>query len=575
MFFLFLFSLQSVKSQPINKKENPFRSPVDFDILLSGNFGELRGSHFHTGIDIKTKGTIGHNIYAVADGYVSRIKVSPVGYGNALYIRHDNGYTSVYGHLSRFNIQIAQYVLNKQYSLKRFAVDLYPETNEIQVKKGDVIGLSGNSGGSLGPHLHFEIRETASEKPQNPLFWDFSIIDNIPPKFHKLIINPLSKSAHVNGKQKKTIFDLDRKQTNYFVKDNAIITVSDTIGIAVSVNDYLNNTYNRCGIFELKMYVDKKLTYDLKMDDLAFAENRCIVSHMDYELNLDSKIKAHKCYVDEGNNFSGYEYVCNHGLLYVSPGQKAHVKIVAMDVKGNKSDLKFTLLGVPGKEEIIAQNYVKVFKPGQINTFIRDDIKLKFSAKSLFRKIYFQYEKQQGNDNFYSDIHVVHNSREPLNKRYSISIKTKDIPFEYQNKVYLAEINGDKISCVASNVILKDGWLSAHIRDFGSFAVAVDTVRPQILPLNISENANMNGENRISFKIKDDETGIDNYNGYINGKWVLFQYDAKNDLVFYEFDDYMPVNDSYVLKLIVTDNMKNAAVKTISFIMPELQSNKN
>lgn len=573
--FLLLRNFISI-AQPTYSYDNPFRSPVGFEILLSGNFAELRGSHFHTGIDIKTKGTIGHNIYAIADGYVSRIKVSPFGYGNALYIRHDNGYTSVYGHLNRFNIQIEQFVRNEQYKLKRFAVNLYPEENIIRVKKGDVIGLSGNSGGSMGPHLHFEIRKTASEKPQNPLFWDFEIKDNIPPRFHHLVLSPLSKNASVNGQNKRMVFNLNREKSNYFVKDNPVITVSDTIGVATHVNDYLNNTHNKCGVYELKMFVNNKLYYHLKMDELSFAENRYILSHIDYDLKLDSRIKAHKCYVDEGNHFSAYEYIDNDGRLLVTPGEKKHVKIIATDVNGNKSDLKFTLLGVPAKNEPKVTDYDKILYAGRTNVYERDDIKLKFPEKALYRKVFFKYDKKPAFEGLYSDIHVVHANNEPLHKRYTITMKAKEIPFKYRNKLFLASVSADnKVSSISSHVTYNDGWIKASLRSFGSFAVAIDTVIPEIIPINITENKNMNGESKISFKITDNLTGIEDYNGYINGQWVLFQYDAKNDLIFYEFDDYMPVADNYILKLIVTDRNNNTAVKTISFKMPELQSNKN
>jgi murein DD-endopeptidase MepM/ murein hydrolase activator NlpD len=573
---LIVFQGVIVFAQPTENEKEEFRSPVDFDIKLSGNFGELRGSHFHTGIDIKTKGTIGHNIYAIADGYVSRIKVSPFGYGNALYVRHDNGYTSVYGHLDRFNIQMEQYVRTAQYRMKKFAVNLFPEANEIRVKKGDVIGLSGNSGGSMGPHLHFEIRETKSEKPLNPLFWNLGIPDNIPPRFHNLIINPLSKKAQINGKHERAIFELEREQSTYFVKDKRVITVSDTIGVLAYVNDYLNNTYNRCGVFELKLFVDGELYYYLKMDDLSFAENRYILSHIDYGLKLDTKINAHKCYVEEGNHFGAYQFVKKSGRIFLKPGQKKNLKIVATDVEKNKAVLNFTLLGVPSDIDVPEKDFVQILIPGKVNYFESEGVKLKLPGNSLYRKVFFQYNKEPAMPSLYSDIYNIHNDREPLHERYSLSIKGNDIPFRYNDKIYLASVNNDnKISIATSNVEYKNGWLSAKIRSFGSFAIAVDTIRPQVTPLNISENKNMNGETRIAFKISDDETGIDKYNGYINGQWVLFQYDAKNDLIYYEFDDYMPKSNDYVLKLIVTDNKNNTAVKTISFTMPEMQSNRN
>ncbi len=564
--FLCFFGNAFLFSQPMNKN-NPFISPVDFDIKLSGNFAELRGSHFHTGIDIKTKGTTGHNIYAIYDGYVSRIKVSPYGYGNALYIRHPNGYTSVYAHLESFNIQIEQYVREHQYEKKTFALNLYPEKDLIKLEKGDVIGKSGNSGGSLGPHLHFEIRKTANEKPQNPMFWDFNIEDNIKPRFHYAILYPLSFGAHIENKADKKVFTLKKSGGNYQLKNKPVVEVADTIGIGVYVNDYLNNSYNRCGVHQLKMYADNELMFHLQLDELSFAENRYILSHMDYALKTERKIKAHKCFIDDGNNFSAYKTPKDKGKIYVAPGVRKEIMVEAIDVYGNKSELNFTLVGKPALEKPEIPAAADVFMPGQTNHFQRNDIHLIIPTKALYKKVYFTYEMRKGNVEMWSDIHTLHNYREPLHKHFNVSIKTNPVPINLRKKLYIASVDeSGKTRSATSTARYDDGWVHARIRQFGSFCVMADTIIPEIKPVNISQNKDMTGENSIIVDITDSETGIQSYDGYINGDWVLFEYDAKNDRLRYNFDEHLPDDESYTLKLIIKDRKENTAVKTINFV---------
>ncbi|ALO15257.1 putative peptidase [Salinivirga cyanobacteriivorans] len=575
IFFVFclVYSPRYLSAQSINDKD-VFRSPVDIDILLSGNFAELRGSHFHTGIDIKTQGKTGLNIYAIADGYVSRIKVSPYGYGNALYITHPNGYTSVYAHLHRFNIQIEEYVRRQQYASKSFAVNLFPEPGLINVKQGEVVGKGGNSGSSLGPHLHFEIRTTDNEKPQNPLRWNFDVVDNIIPRFHNLIVYPLSDGATVNNVQRKLLFSLQKSGNNYKVKNNAPIKVADTIGLGVYVNDYLNNTYNRCGVNQLKVFVDDVLTYFLELNELSFAENRYILSHMDYALKVDRNIKAHKCFIDEGNHFSGYKFSEERGKVFVAPGDRKHVEVHAIDAHGNKSVLSFTLLGVDPVKAKQNITVASVLKPGQTNHFENEDVHLVFPSKSLYTKLNFTYSSEPGSEEMYSKIYQLHDKHVPLHQRFNFILETPDVPNHLKNKLYLASVaqNGNT-SPVTSKVRCDKGRAHTRIRSFGRFALMADTIAPEIRPVNIYENKDMTSEQGISVKITDDATGIESYNGYINGIWVLFSYDAKNDLLYYEFDEYLPQDSTLQLKLIVSDPKHNTSIKTINFKRSEEQTN--
>ncbi|MCR5013229.1 MAG: M23 family metallopeptidase, partial [Bacteroidales bacterium] len=210
-----------------------YRSPLDIPIYLSATFAELRSNSFHAGIDIKTQGVEGKKVYAVADGYVSRIGVSPFGYGNVVYITHNDGYTSVYAHLQRFNKAIGNYVKDYQYRNKKFTSTIYPSKETFPIKAGDIIGFSGNTGGSFGPHLHFEIRHTASEKPVNPLYFGFDIKDDVRPNIKGVSVYPVDEESTVERKDKPVYFSVEGKKTGYTLKDKEYVYANGNIAFGV------------------------------------------------------------------------------------------------------------------------------------------------------------------------------------------------------------------------------------------------------------------------------------------------------------------------------------------------------
>ena len=249
-----------------------FRSPLEIPLNLSGNFGELRTNHFHAGIDIKTEQREGLNVVSAGDGFVSRIKVSPVGYGYALYIDHPNGYTTVYGHLQRYAAKIDDYLKTQQYDLESFSVDLYLQPGQLPVAKGELVGLSGNSGGSGGPHLHFEIRETATEKVLNPLLFGLQVKDKIPPSISSVWIVPMSDSSWVNAG--RVPIALETKGGG--LKTTTLPKVYGDFGFAVTTIDMLDGNSNRCGIYRIEFFVDDLQVYGQRMDRLDFTTNRAM-----------------------------------------------------------------------------------------------------------------------------------------------------------------------------------------------------------------------------------------------------------------------------------------------------------
>ena len=260
-----------------------FRSPLDIPLNLAGNFGELRTNHFHAGIDIKTAQQEGLKIYSAAEGYVSRIKVSAVGYGYALYITHPNGFTTLYGHLKSYSPKIDEYVKRNQYLLKSFSVDLFPEPNELPVAKGEVVALSGNTGGSGGPHLHFEVRETSTEKLINPLLFGFQVTDKIAPSITGIWIVPMNETSSVNGGKVPLSFPTKTYTGACALKTTTAPTVYGDFGFAIHTSDMLNGNENKCGIYRIELFVDGLQVYGQRMDKLEFETNRAMNAHTIYE----------------------------------------------------------------------------------------------------------------------------------------------------------------------------------------------------------------------------------------------------------------------------------------------------
>lgn len=313
--------------------EANYTFPLDSYRALSGTFGELRSNHYHSGIDLKTGGKSGATVRAIQDGYVFRIKVSPYGYGNALYLRHPDGNFSVYGHLSKFSSKVESFLRNKQYTSKKFAQDLYLAQDEILFAKGDLIAYSGNSGGSLGPHLHFEIRDP-QERIMNPLRWyRNSISDTRPPVLQNIGIEPLDKDSRVNGEFDKLVIKPSGSDGRY--QSDQVLEINGRVGIEYQAYDLLNAAGNHCGINYATLYLDDQVVHEFTLDRYAFDEKRFINVHFDYGYYQDSRRKMQRAYLEPGNRFPANRPILDQGLIHLQDGQVHQLRLELTDFHGN------------------------------------------------------------------------------------------------------------------------------------------------------------------------------------------------------------------------------------------------
>jgi hypothetical protein len=537
-----------------------FRSPLDFTLSVSGNFGEIRTDHFHSGIDIRTQGVTGKKIYAVADGYISRIKIESGGYGRTLYLTHSNGLMTVYAHLDRFNSEIEKYVRAKQYEEKKHAINIFPSRNDFPVAEGELIAYSGNTGYSFGPHLHFEIRNAGNQNTRNVMLYDLGIKDIVPPKFFSLCLYPMEKNSFVNNTAEKQIIPVSGENGKYRIPVDYSLRATGKIGFGIEAYDYLDGSANRCGIYIIELYVDSTLIYSCLMDDISFDESRYINSYIDYEEKQISGRNIQKAFIEPNNKLSVYGNNVNNGFVEFSDDNPHLVSFIIKDTYLNTSRLDFSVMSqstnnISSRE--IKNDFIQYMPWESINIFERDDIRLIIPEGALYKDLQFQYSRMENESGLFSVVHNIHNIYTPLHLQSELSIRPKNFPEDLQEKAILVKSDKEGKWQYTSGE-WDNGFVKGMISEFGNYAVSIDTSPPVIKPLNFSGIPDLSDMNSILFKVKDDLSGIMSYEGYIDGDWALFEYDAKNDLVFYKFDpERIPREQNHELELYVIDNKQN------------------
>ncbi|MFV0522270.1 MAG: M23 family metallopeptidase [Mangrovibacterium sp.] len=564
---LLLFHYFSSAYHQINDADKDyFKSPLKIPLFLAGNFGELRGNHFHAGIDIKTQGRQGLSVHAAASGTISRIKVSPYGYGLALYIDHPNGYTTVYGHLRRYNNLISNYVRNIQYQKESFAVDIQVPKGTFDVKQGDVIAYSGNTGGSGGPHLHFEIRDTKSEHPVNPLMFNFDIKDNMPPRIKGLMIYPLSTNATVNGKHCQKPFKVTGGNGKYKLESGNNITANGTIGLGLYMQDFLDGSTNRCGIFENILRVNDEPIYTFCMDEFDFEDTKYANSYCDYAYQKKHHIRYQKSYVEANNRMNNFGILKRQGTFEIHDKDTTSVSYRISDVHGNISTLNFIIHGENIKECTAIQhddNYVLWKNPYECST---PNAQASFSAGTFYTNLLLSCTERSGSKNTFSPIISIGNEYIPTHNSFKLKIKATNLPKHLQEKACIISLDeNNKIESYLGGIFI-NGWVEAEANQLGNFAIGIDSISPSIRALSIDNDMSLNNQKQINFKVSDNLSGIRSWRGEIDGKWVLFEYEYKLNKLFYVFDgNRLTMNKEHSLKLEVNDELGNTTIYRASF----------
>ena len=536
-----------------NNDHLPYSSPVDIPIFLSGTFGELRSSNIHAGIDIKTQGKEGFPIKSVSEGYVSRVKVSTSGYGKVIYISHPDGKTSVYAHLKKFSAPIVQKVREKQYDAQSYEVELFFKPFELTVSKNEIIGFSGNTGGSFGPHLHFELRETTTQKPINPLLSHYYIQDSVRPVIHTLIAYPISKDAIVNSSKQK--LQIPFKEINDSIYAANSIDAIGKIGLGIGTYDRHDNSYNKNGVYSITAKLNGTEIKSLEFSKIRFSDSEFLNTLIDYPRYSRTKQRIQKLYKSPGNELDFFNHI-EDGLIDVEIGKDYAYQIKVSDANNNNRYLFVPIRGKQHEVDKIAKEIPegKEIEPNRDYLFLYGGAEIYIPKGAVYEKNKFVLGFDK-NELLIKADHVA------LRKAFEIKVKAPDSIVGH----YLGiKFKNGKTGFV-SNTIHNNQFV-AKIKKTGTYTIEQDTIPPLIKPSQLYDQRWLSNFKTIRFTIDDKETGIRSFQATINGQWALFEYEPKKKEITFNFDEYFSFKGvKHKLKISVIDNVGNVSKHELEF----------
>ncbi|MEY4604713.1 MAG: hypothetical protein RIT43_2005 [Bacteroidota bacterium] len=547
----FCFHLLAIVCVLGQKSSLNYRSPLGIPLQLAANFGEIRPDHFHMGVDFKTNGKEGLTIYAIERGFVSRVKISPDGYGKSIYIDHPDGRTSVYAHCSVLKGKIDSLVKTIQTSEQNFEVDIYFRPEDLPVNRGQVIALSGNTGHSFAPHLHFEIRDTKTEDALNPLLFGFDVQDHKAPEIHGMRMYALSKEGYpIPGRSK--IVEVETDGQNYTVSTGSLEIPSSYfeyggIGFAFETSDRLDGGINKCGIYTADLKQDGKVIFTQKMDRVPFNQTRYVNDHVDYALYDQSNEEWQKAFCSESNPLSIYQGK-NKGQVYLNPGQSQKMEFTAQDIKGNKRILKFTIKRASGSKSPLKDYFFseKCFLPDSAYSFSNATSLIELKPLTLYQPV--TKKVQLGNNPGIAAPGV------PVQLPLEIGIK---IPESKTNEkgwyITRTKANGRE-SYVESWI--SEGWVYGETKGAGSFQLRQDNSAPKLTPIGFKTSQSIT-QKQLKWRVNETSTELLDYDLFVDSQWNLIEFERKGNFLIFHVPKSL--RGKKEIQLIVTDQCGNVA----------------
>lgn len=546
LFFLAFFFFSSAQN---NYPQDYFSNPMEIHTILAGTFAELRSNHFHSGLDIKTQQRTGLNVKASASGFVSRIKVSHFGYGKALYLTHPNGYTTVYAHLQKFSPEIEAFVKKHQYEKESYEIELFPTPETLPIEKGSTIAYSGNTGGSGGPHLHFEIRDK-DERPMNPMLFGIDVKDSTSPVINSIYAYPIGENSSINNfnsKQKLRLIPL--KNGDYTVEN---IEAIGMIGFGIETFDRQDLAANSNGVYNIQTFINGSKNFEIDFQRFSFDETKHLNQLIDYEHYSKKRERIQKLF-KINNPLSLYKSTVNDGFLTVEDSTYSVYKIRVTDYKNNESFVTINIKGVKNNMVLPKKNNITPYfiKANQATNIKKNSVSVDFYKDTFYEDFYMDFDVK-------NDTLFLHDDVVPVMKNFNIAYDVSNYNNEDKNKLYIARLIGYKKKYpVYTNTHRQENSLIASSKILGNYALTLDTISPTIEASNFKNEQWLSKYRYLEIEIDDEGSGVSNYRATVNGKWILMEYDYKTKTLTHDFNDGIINDTKNNLKVIVTDNVGN------------------
>ena len=550
-YILVSFLITQLSFSQVEYPQNYFRSPLDITLVLSGTFAELRTNHFHSGLDIKTQGKEGFQTYASAAGYVSRIKISRYGYGKALYIKHPNGYTTVYAHLKKFSAAIEAYVKKRQYQKETFEIELFPKAGTLKILDKQLIAYTGNTGGSGGPHLHFEIRDP-QERPINPLMFGFEVKDTTPPVIYGLFGYPLSENSHVGGDTKRVEIRIIKQKDGTY-KSEPIIAYGE-IGFGIISTDRQDLASNKNGVNNIQTSFNGQKSLEVNLNRFSFDETKHLNRYIDYEFLYNNKKRIQKLFIEKNNPLSVMNAFTNGGALKIENDTYSIYKVFVSDFKGNQSELNIPIRGVYQKlSDPINRNAKLQHVSATKETVLqKDNVSIQILKNTFYEDVDLLFEVS-------NDTLKLHTALIPLQKSITINFDISKYKKEDKTRLFIGSVSRYGNKLYYSPTKKRGNTLSTRTKYLGSYSLGIDSENPEIRAINFKNKSWISNNKYLKVKINDKVSGIKNYRATLNERWILMEYDTKTQLLTYDFEDQTITETENNFKIIVTDNVGNSS----------------